>query len=48
MTATGSGGDGATAAEYRLRPMRLDGRTALAASDAPRIGAATSRRPAAA
>src|SRR5271166_598695 len=44
ITATGSGGDGGTAAEYRLRRVRLEGRTAFVTGGASGIGAATARR----
>jgi len=44
MTATGLVGDGATAAEYRLRAVRLEGKTAFVTGGASGIGAATARR----
>jgi hypothetical protein len=44
ITATGSGGEGGTAAEYRLRSVSLEGPTALVTGGASGIGAATARR----
>jgi hypothetical protein len=44
MIATGSGGDDGTAAEYRLRWVRLEGTVALVTAGASGIGAAMARR----
>jgi 2-hydroxycyclohexanecarboxyl-CoA dehydrogenase len=44
MTATGSVGGGVKAAEYRLRGVRLEGKTAFVTGGASGIGAATARR----
>src|ERR1700716_1579139 len=44
ITATGSGGEGGTAAEYRLRSVSLEGRKAPLTGGASGIGAATARR----
>jgi len=44
MIATGSGAGDDTAAEYRLPPMLLEGKTALVTGGASGIGAATARR----
>jgi 2-hydroxycyclohexanecarboxyl-CoA dehydrogenase len=44
MIATGSVETEATAAEYRLQPMRFEGKTALVTGGASGIGAATARR----